>query len=50
MSNPFDSSGDRNACPTYYIRVKGHLGQQWSDWFVGLDIILEENGEYPFKD
>ncbi len=29
----------------YQIRVRGHLGGQWHDWFGGLDISLEDNGE-----
>jgi hypothetical protein len=29
----------------YQIRLKGHLGPQWVDWFDGLTITLEENGE-----
>jgi len=29
----------------YQIRIKGHLGRQWTDWFEGLTITLEENGE-----
>ena len=29
----------------YQIRIKGHLGCQWTDWFGGLTITLEENGE-----
>ena len=29
----------------YQIRVKGHLGPQWTDWFAGLTITLEDNGE-----
>jgi hypothetical protein len=29
----------------YQIRVKGHLGPQWSEWFGGLSITLEENGD-----
>jgi hypothetical protein len=29
----------------YQIRVKGHLGPQWTDWFEGLAITLEENGD-----
>ncbi len=29
----------------YQIRLRGHLGQQWSDWFEGLSITLEENGD-----
>ncbi len=28
----------------YQIRIKGHLGPQWADWFEGLTITLEENG------
>jgi hypothetical protein len=27
------------------IRLKGHLTPQWSDWFDGLTVTLEENGE-----
>jgi hypothetical protein len=28
----------------YQIRIKGHLGHQWTDWFEGLTITLEEDG------
>ena len=28
----------------YKIRIEGHLDDQWTDWFGGLTIILEENG------
>jgi len=28
----------------YQIRIKGHLGQQWKEWFDGLTITLEEDG------
>ena len=28
----------------YQIRLKGHLGRQWVDWFDGLTITLEEDG------
>ena len=27
------------------IRVKGHLADRWADWFDGLTITLEENGD-----
>jgi hypothetical protein len=31
--------------PTIYeIRVAGHLSPQWADWFEGLTITLEEDG------
>jgi hypothetical protein len=30
----------------YEIRVKGHLdGPHWSEWFDGLTVTLQENGE-----
>ena len=29
----------------YQIRLKGHIGSQWTDWFEGLAITLEEDGE-----
>jgi hypothetical protein len=29
----------------YQIIVKGHLDNEWSDWFDGLTITLVDNGE-----
>ena len=29
----------------YQIRIKGQLDPQWTDWFEGLTITLEENGD-----
>jgi hypothetical protein len=29
----------------YQIRLKGHLGSQWTDWFGGLTLTLEEGGD-----
>lgn len=29
----------------YQIRIKGHLGSGWSDWFGGLTITLSDNGD-----
>lgn len=29
----------------YQIRLKGHLGSQWTDWFGELTLTLEANGE-----
>jgi hypothetical protein len=29
----------------YQIRVKGHLDQGWSDWFEGLAIATDDNGD-----
>jgi hypothetical protein len=28
----------------YQIRIKGQLDSQWTDWFGGLTITLEDNG------
>lgn len=28
----------------YQIRIQGHLGPQWIDWFEGLTLTLEEDG------
>jgi len=29
----------------YQITVKGHLDNRWADWFEGVTITLEDNGE-----
>jgi hypothetical protein len=29
----------------YQIRIKGHLACEWTDWFEGMIISLEENGD-----
>jgi len=29
----------------YEIRIKGHLDDRWADWFGGLTITLEDNGD-----
>ena len=29
----------------YRIKVKGHLDRRWTEWFGGLTITLEDNGE-----
>jgi hypothetical protein len=29
----------------YQIRIQGHLDSQWTAWFEGLTITLEDNGE-----
>ena len=35
--------------PTVYqIRVKSHLGSDWTDWFEGMTITLEESGDTLF--
>ena len=38
----------------YQIRIEGHLGPRWADWFGGVTIALEDNGDTllscPVKD
>ncbi len=29
----------------YQIRLQGHLGPQWTEWFEGLTVRLAENGD-----
>ena len=29
----------------YQIRIKGHLGPGWTDWFGGMAMTLEEDGD-----
>jgi hypothetical protein len=29
----------------YEIRLKGHLDNRWANWFEGLTITLEDNGD-----
>jgi len=44
MSNkPIPTSGPSQP-GIYEIRIKGHLGHPWADWFDGLTITLEDNG------
>jgi hypothetical protein len=33
-----------NQLQCYEIRLKGHLDDQWIEWFEGLTITLEEDG------
>lgn len=44
MSNK-SSSDDRSSRPMIYvIRIKGHLGRQWMEWFGGFTITPDEDG------
>ncbi len=45
MSSTFNSEIDPGQPMVYQIRIKGHLGREWTDWFGGLTITLEDNGE-----
>jgi hypothetical protein len=39
------AANDPGQSLAYQIRIKGQLGQQWSDWFEGLAITLDANGD-----
>jgi len=45
MSNRRNPTTDPNQPSVYQITIKGHVGRQWTDWFGGLTITLEENGD-----
>ena len=45
MSNKRDSKPNPDEPVIYQIRIKGHLGRQWRDWFENATITLEENGD-----
>ena len=44
VKQPNPQSDPREAV-IYQIRIKGHLDSQWSEWFDGLAISLEEDGD-----
>ena len=45
MSNEINSGSEKAQPLVYQIRIQGHLGRQWTDWFGGLTITLEDNGD-----
>jgi hypothetical protein len=45
MSETHASTEDQYEPGLYEIRIKGHLDDRWSDWFGGLTITLEDNGD-----
>ena len=45
MSNELEPKTTPSQTVVYQIRLKGHLDSQWADWFEGLTITLEEDGD-----
>ena len=45
MSNKRNPKADPNQPNVYQIRIRGHLSDQWTGWFEGLTITLEEDGD-----
>lgn len=44
MPKEHRSQSDPDAPAAYQIRIKGHLGSEWADWFGGLTISVEDDG------
>ena len=45
MSDTHASTEDQYESGLSEIRIQGHLDDRWSDWFGGLTITLEDNGD-----
>ena len=45
MSNKLNPKTDPGQPIIYQVRIKGHLGRQWTDWFEGLTITPVDNGD-----
>ena len=44
MSNKLSPESHVDQPIVYQIRIKGHLSQQWANWFGEMTITLEEDG------
>ena len=44
-NNRLNPETDPDRPVVYQIRIRGQLGREWTDWFGGLTITLEENGD-----
>ena len=45
LSNTFHPPIEPPQPSIYQIRIQGHLGSEWKDWFEGLTITLQDNDE-----
>jgi len=43
MSDEIEPGPDASRTASYEIRVRGHLGSAWSDWFTGLRVTVEDD-------
>jgi hypothetical protein len=44
ISNAEYREAEHHDAQVYEIRLKGHLDERWAEWFEGLIITLEEDG------
>jgi hypothetical protein len=45
MSDELEETSDPCQAMIYQIKIKGHLGAEWTGWFEGLTITLGEDGD-----
>ena len=45
MAERFDTGREPAQPMVYQIRINGQLNAQWTDWFDGMRITLQENGD-----
>jgi hypothetical protein len=45
MNTPPESTEDHHEPGWYEIRIKGYLDNRWNNWFEGLTMTRENNGE-----
>ena len=45
MSNKLNPKTDPDQPLVYQIRLQGHLGRNWTEWFGDVTITLEDDGE-----
>ncbi len=45
MSNNLNPKTNPRQPIVYEIKVEGHLGRQWTEWFGGMTITLKDNGD-----
>lgn len=44
MADEQKSNPEAHQRTVYLFRIKGHLGQQWLNWFEGLTVTFEKDG------
>ena len=45
MPHKLQSAPNLSEPPIYQIRLKGQLGSEWTDWFEGLTVTQDEDGD-----
>jgi len=50
MSNDSKSESEQAQPLIYQIRIQGHLGSVWANWFSGLTITALDNGDTLLTD